>query len=234
MKNSVTENNKPFVSAIIVSAGNSSRMGGLNKQFLKIDNVPVIVRSVSAFQTSPFIDEIIIVTREMDINLIETAVSEFSKVKKVVIGGSTRQQSVFNGISACSPNAEFVAVHDGARPLVSQQIIENTILSAFHCGAATTGVKVKDTVKIVNEDDDITSTPDRAFLRFVQTPQVFSKQLYLNAMNSVKNSDSFTDDCMLIEAYGHSVKVVEGDYKNIKITTPEDILTAEIFLRSED
>lgn len=233
MKECVTENKKAYVSAIIVSAGNSSRMGGINKQFLNIKGIPVLVRSVTAFQNSSLIDEIIIVTREQDIENVKSAVSQFSKVKAVVIGGATRQQSVFNGISACSDLSAYVAIHDGARPLVSQKVITDTLNIAFSCDAATTGVKVIDTVKVVDENDNIISTPDRAILRFVQTPQVFSKQLYLDAMNNVENSESFTDDCMLIEAYGHKVKIVDGDYKNIKITTPEDVVKAEMFLEEE-
>lgn len=225
--------NKHFVSAIIVSAGNSSRMGGINKQFLEFGGMSVIACSVNAFQKSPLVDEIIIVTREQDISAVKDAVKDFSKVKAIVTGGSTRQQSVFNGIKAASEMSEFVAIHDGARPLVSQTVIADTLNTAYAFGAAATGVRVKDTVKVVDENNDILSTPNRETLRFVQTPQVFSKELYLNAMNSVPNSENFTDDCMLIEAYGHKVKISDGDYRNIKITTPEDIITAEAFLRSE-
>lgn len=223
--------NRHFVSAIIVSAGNSSRMGGINKQFLNLGGMPVVARSVEAFQKSPLIDEIIIITREQDIPEVKEYTKDFSKVKSIVTGGSTRQESVFNGIKASSSHSEFLAVHDGARPLVSQKVIEDTLSAAFSFGASSTGVKVKDTVKIVDENDNIVSTPERSFLRFVQTPQVFEKALYLSAMESVANSEDFTDDCMLIEAYGHKVKIVDGDYKNIKITTPEDIITAEMFLK---
>lgn len=177
--------NKHFVSAIIVSAGNSSRMGGINKQFLEFGGMSVIARSVNAFQKSPLVDEIIIVTREQDISAVKDAVKDFSKVKAIVTGGSTRQQSVFNGIKAASEMSEFVAIHDGARPLVSQTVIADTLNTAYAFGAAATGVRVKDTVKVVDENNDILSTPNRETLRFVQTPQVFSKELYLNAMNSV-------------------------------------------------
>lgn len=223
-----------FVSAVIVSAGNSTRMGGVNKQFLEIGGMPVIARTVSSFNKSPFIDEIIIVTRDRDIAEVENFVKPFEKVKAVVTGGSTRQRSVFNGIEACSDNSDFLAIHDGARPLVSAAVIENTILSAFETNASAAGVRVKDTVKIVDDNGDIISTPDRDTLRLVQTPQVFSKELYLSAMESVEGSESFTDDCKLIEAYGKKVKIVDGDYKNIKITTPEDVLSAEIFLKETE
>lgn len=169
--------NKHFVSAIIVSAGNSSRMGGINKQFLEFGGMSVIACSVNAFQKSPLVDEIIIVTREQDISAVKDAVKDFSKVKAIVTGGSTRQQSVFNGIKAASEMSEFVAIHDGARPLVSQTVIADTLNTAYAFGAAATGVRVKDTVKVVDENNDILSTPNRETLRFVQTPQVFSKEL---------------------------------------------------------
>ena len=221
-----------FVSAVIVSAGNSSRMGGVNKQFLEINNIPVIAHTIKVFEASDLIDEIVVVTRECDIDNIKKLVSQyvFKKVSDVVIGGDTRQLSVYNGVVVTNENADFVAIHDGARPLVTEKVIANTLYKAFECGAAATGVKVKDTVKQVNDNDDIVRTPDRAYLRFIQTPQVFNKSLYLEAVNTVENSKDFTDDCMLIEAYGKIVKFVDGDYENIKITTPEDVELALNYL----
>lgn len=223
---------KYFVSAVIVSAGNSSRMGGINKQFLEIGNMSVIARSIKAFQECSLIDEIVVVTRAADIHAIQETVEKygFSKVSKVVEGGETRQLSVYNGVCVCSENADFVAIHDGARPLVTEKVIADTLSVAIACGAATTGVKVKDTLKVVNELNDIISTPDRNVMRAVQTPQIFSKVLYLKAVENVPNSKEFTDDCMLIEADGGTVKFVDGDYENIKITTPEDITLAESYL----
>ena len=236
MEHVVTENKVYFVSAVIVCAGNSSRMGGVNKQFLNIKGVPVVARSISAYQKSSLIDEIIIVTREEDKAEILNIVNKhaLTKVKKLVCGGATRQQSVLNGVSACSDCTDFVAIHDGARPLVDANTIERTVKEAFSVGAAAAGVKVKDTVKTVDENGIILNTPDRSFLRFVQTPQVFSRRLYLDAVKSAEKGVEYTDDCMLIEAYGHSVKIVDGSYKNIKITTPEDIITAEGFLAEEE
>ena len=218
-------NKKPFVSAVIVSAGSSSRMGGINKQFLNICGIPVIAHSIKAFQDCNLIDEIVIVTREYDITNINQIVSEynFSKVVAVVCGGETRQLSVLNGVKAISNNAEYIAIHDGARPLVTQKVIVDTLCCAIKFNAATTGVKVIDTIKCVDENENIIDTPDRAFLRAVQTPQIFNKELYLSAIEKVPNSKDFTDDCKLIEAYGYKVKVVDGDYKNIKITTLSDI-----------
>ncbi len=222
-----------FVSAVIVSAGNSSRMGGINKQFLEINNIPVIAQTISAFQNSPLIDELVVVTRECDIDAVNDLVKKynFSKVSSVVNGGETRQMSVYNGVIDTSNNSDFVVIHDGARPLVTEKVIADTLNVAFDYGAAATGVKVKDTVKQVNENDDIVATPDRSYLRFIQTPQIFRKALYLDAVNTVENSKDFTDDCMLVEAYGKTVKFVDGDYENIKITTPEDVQLAENYLK---
>ncbi len=222
-----------FVSAVIVSAGNSSRMGGVNKQFLEIEGMPVLARTISVFQKSNQIDEIVVVTRECDIAAVSELVDkyDFNKVSSIVKGGETRQFSVYNGVISTAKNADFVAIHDGARPLVTEKVIIDTLSIAFEFDAAATGVRVKDTVKQVNDCDDIIATPDRAYLRFIQTPQIFNKQLYIDAVNTVENSKDFTDDCMLIEAYGKTVKYVDGDYENIKITTPEDIELAESFLK---
>ena len=229
----ITENENMFVSAVIVSAGNSTRMGGINKQFLELDGMPVIAQTIMAFQKSAIIDEIIIVTRECDIAEVAKLSSkyEFTKVNNIVTGGETRQLSVYNGVVKTSNSADLVVIHDGARPLVSDRVITETVKSAAEFGAAATGVKVKDTVKIVDDNDNIIDTPDRAYMRFIQTPQVFDKKLYLDAVNSVENSKDFTDDCKLLEAYGKTVKFIDGDYENIKITTPEDIELAESYLK---
>ena len=223
---------KKKVSAVIVSAGNSSRMGGINKQFLEIGNMSVIARSISVFQNCSLINEIVVVTRENDIKAIKDIVEKhkFSKVSAVVKGGETRQLSVYNGVKATSLDSDYVAIHDGARPLVTEKVIKDTLSVAFDCGAATTGVKVKDTIKVVNENNEIIDTPDRSVMRAVQTPQIFAKDLYLNAVKSVPDSKNFTDDCMLTEAYGKTVEFVDGDYENIKITTPEDVALAESYL----
>ncbi len=222
-----------FVSAVIVSAGNSSRMGGVNKQFLEIDGIPVIAHTIKAFQSNCFVDEIVVVTRECDIDEITRIMKTyaFNKVSCIVKGGETRQLSVYNGVINTSKKSQFIIVHDGARPLVTEKVIEDTLATAIEFGAAATGVKVKDTVKQINDYDDIVATPDRSYLRFIQTPQIFEKSLYLDAVNSVENSKYFTDDCMLIEAYGKSVKFVDGDYENIKITTPEDVELAKNYFK---
>lgn len=229
----ITEKENKIVSAVIVSAGNSTRMGGINKQFLELDGSPVIVNTITMFQRCNMIDEIIIVTRECDIGEIAKLVEkyEFNKVSNIVPGGETRQLSVYEGVTSTSNIADLVVIHDGARPLVTVKVIEETIKTAAKFGAAATGVKVKDTVKVVDDNDNIIDTPDRAYMRFIQTPQVFDKKLYLDAVKTVENSKDFTDDCKLLEAYGKTVKFVDGDYENIKITTPEDVELAESYLK---
>ena len=223
---------KPFVTAVIVAAGNSTRMGGVNKQFLLIDGVPVLIRTLLAFSQSDMIDEIIVSAREEDIPKMFAMIKEYKvlKVTDIVKGGKTRQESVFNAIRRSSPLSEYFAIHDGARPLVTEEIIENTVREAFLTGAAATGVRVKDTVKVVNEKGFITATPDRNYLWAVHTPQVFERRLYLSAIDNVLNSEMFTDDCKLLEEYGTEVKMVEGSYENIKITTPEDTDIAQAIL----
>ena len=229
----ITVKDNIFVSAVIVSAGNSTRMGGVNKQFLEINDIPVIAHTINAFDKLDVINEIVVVTRECDIADVKSLIEKynFKKVSTVVPGGETRQLSVYNGVINTSDSADYVAIHDGARPLVSDKVIVNTLNNAFEFDAAATGVKVKDTVKVVDDYDNIVDTPDRTYMRFIQTPQIFKKSLYIDAVNSVENSKNFTDDCMLIEAYGKKVKFVDGDYENIKITTPEDVELAENYIK---
>lgn len=232
-KNNIpVSDSKPFVTAVIVAAGNSTRMGGINKQFLLIDGVPVLIRTLQAFSNCELINEIIIAAREEDIPKMFAMIKDYEvlKVTDIVKGGETREESVFNAIRRSSPLSEFLAIHDGARPLVTEKIIENTVLEAFQTGAAATGVKVKDTIKIVNDNNVITNTPNRDYLWAVHTPQVFERKMYLSAVDNVINSEQFTDDCKLIEEYGGEVTMVEGSYENIKITTPEDINIAEAII----
>ena len=214
------------VSAVIVAAGSSSRMHGIDKQLLDIGGMPVIARAVSAFQRSEIISEIVIVTREDLIGKINDLVSTygFNKVTAVVNGADTRQKSVFNGISATSGTCEYVAIHDGARPFVTQDIIKNTVAAAIKYGAASAAQTAKDTVKIAEDNGKIVKTVDRDTVRLMQTPQVFEK--------SVPNSEMFTDDCVLMENFGRPVYCVESSPLNLKITTREDIIFAEAIIRS--
>ena len=222
-----------FVSAIIVAAGGSTRMGiSDSKQFIPLLGKPAISYTLSAFQKCAFINEIVVVSRAQDINRIfALAQSEgFDKVSAVVEGGPCRAASVKNGMLAADAQAEYLAIHDGDRPLITTDEITAVVEAAFETGAATVGTAVTDTIKIADENSYIVNTPDRAALRAVQTPQVFEKELYTFAINDADSLDSVTDDCSLIEKMGGEVLIVEGSFENIKLTTPIDVLIAESIL----
>lgn len=225
-----------YVSAIIVAAGGSTRMGTADsKQFIPLLGKPAITYTLTAFQNCSLINEIIIVTREQDIDRIKAIADEngFSKVNALVLGGATRAESVLNGIRSADENAQYFAIHDGARPLITVDDIEKIVDSAFETGAATLGTPVKDTIKIVDSENKIESTPLRSQLMAVQTPQVFEKELYMFALERADEKHlEYTDDCALIENMGGEVEVVLGSEENIKLTTPIDIIIAESILRN--
>lgn len=225
-----------FVSAVIVAAGGSVRMGiADSKQFIPLLSRPAIEYTLKAFQKSHLIKEIVIVCREQDNDRINKIIelNGFNKVSKLVKGGDSRADSVRNGIGACSENAKYYAIHDGARPLITVEEIERVVEAAFDTGAATLGTSVKDTIKVVDGFNNIESTPIRSQLRAVQTPQVFERDLYRFALeNAGDNIINFTDDCSLIENMGGEVLVVKGNEENIKLTTPIDIVIAESILKS--
>lgn len=225
----------PFVSAVIAAAGHSTRMGGgVNKQFLPLCGVPVLVRTVAAFEKSSLVSEIIIVAAPAETAKVEALIknSGMEKPVRIVAGGDTRQESAAVGFEALSDVSAFVAVHDGARPLVSVSLIDSVLLQAFSCGAAAAAVPVKDTIKVASKDGFIEKTPDRSKLFAVQTPQVFAVPLYRRALEKArKTGESFTDDCGLVENIGVHVRLVTGEYSNLKITTPEDVPFAEAILR---
>ena len=191
--------------------------------------------TLKAFQKCHLIKEIVIVCREQDNDRINKIIelNGFNKVSKLVKGGDSRADSVRNGIGACSENAKYYAIHDGARPLITVEEIERVVEAAFDTGAATLGTSVKDTIKVVDGFNNIESTPIRSQLRAVQTPQVFERDLYRFALeNAGDNLINFTDDCSLIENMGGEVLVVKGNEENIKLTTPIDIVIAESILKS--
>ncbi len=212
--------------AVILGAGSGTRMKSeKNKMLLDICGKTVIERSVENFLNLSDVDEIIVTVREQDVD-------EFSKLLtderiSFVIGGSTRQQSVKNAIETID-DAELVIIHDGARPLVLEDDIDNTIKAAYEFGSAALAVPVKDTVKVVDKNGFVISTPDRSTLFAVQTPQIFKFDLYKSALEkATADGREFTDDCQLLEYAKQKVKLVVGSYENIKITTPEDIAVAE-------
>ena len=225
-----------FVSAVIVAAGGSLRMGiADSKQFIPLLSRPAIEYTLKAVQKGHLIKEIVIVCREQDNDRINKIIelNGFNKVSKLVKGGDSRADSVRNGIGACSENAKYYAIHDGARPLITVEEIERVVEAAFDTGAATLGTSVKDTIKVVDGFNNIESTPIRSQLRAVQTPQVFERDLYRFALeNAGDNLINFTDDCSLIENMGGEVLVVKGNEENIKLTTPIDIVIAESILKS--
>lgn len=218
--------------AIIVCAGNASRMGGINKILLPLGDTNVIGHCLRAFEACGEIAEIIVVTKaENNAAIEETAKSlGITKLRAITEGGSTRQQSVICGLKCVSSEMQYVAIHDGARPLVKPEHIRNVIKDAHVFGGATLGVPVKDTIKVV-DDGLIIDTPHRPSLYLTQTPQVFRKRLYIEAVDfALEHGLDFTDDCQLVEAMNCRVYMTIGDYTNIKITTPEDRAIAEVLL----
>ena len=216
--------------AVIVAAGTASRMGGIDKVMAPIGGEPMIVRTVRAFQNCDAIKEIIIVTRQDLIVPVMDLCHEFSKVRAVLVGGKTRQESVEIGINALSSNMKLVAVQDGARPLITNEVIDRTVCAAHTYGAAAPTVPVKDTIKVI-KGGVVSTTPDRKTLQAVQTPQVFDVDLLRGALQKARTEGAeVTDDCSAVERLGMSVKVVEGDERNIKVTTPMDLKIAEMLL----
>ena len=218
--------------AIILGAGNGTRMKSKkSKLLLEIGSKTVIERSVEAFLSVSDIDEIIVVARAQDIDIYSELLTD--ERISFVIGGATRQQSVKNAVETVD-DAHLIVIHDGARPLIKCEDIEKTIRAAEEFSAAAVGVFVKDTIKIVDKQGFVESTPDRSTLFAVQTPQIFDFELYKNAMKKADEQGlDFTDDCQLVELCGGKVKMVEGSYSNIKITTPDDIALAENLLKNE-
>ncbi len=224
------------VSVIIACGGNSSRMEGINKQLAEICGIPVVIRSMLAFEAIDEVTEIIAAAREKDIPEIERLAKEYNvtKFRLAVSGGETRQQSVFNAFMQTDKATRYIAVHDGARPLVSPEHIRKCIKDASVFGGAILGVPVKDTLKVVN-GGLITDTPDRRSLYAAQTPQIFRRDVYVKGINFARDHElDFTDDCQLAEAVGVKICVSPSDHTNIKITTREDIDIAEAFLKRRE
>lgn len=215
------------VSVVIAAAGMSSRMNGINKQFLLLEGIPVLARTLSVFDSINEIDEIIIVVQESEILVVSDLVKDFNikKIKAIVPGGITRQQSVLNGLDHVT--SQKVLIHDGARPFVSQNEILNVISALDTNDAAAVGVKAKDTIKRINRNNMIIETLNRDELIQIQTPQGFKTDIILSAhKKAVTEGVEVTDDCALAELRGINVKILYGSYNNIKITTPEDVVIA--------
>ena len=216
--------------AVIVAAGNASRMGGIDKVMAELKGEPMIVRTVRTFQECDAISEIVIVTRPDPIVPISQLCREMPKVKAVVAGGKSRQESVNLGLNALSDQVKLAAIQDGARPLITWQVIDRVVRAANSYGAALPCVPVKDTIKI-GDGGVVKSTPDRATLFAAQTPQVFDFDLLRAALKKAEQAEfSVTDDASAVEYLGMKVKIVDGDERNIKVTTPMDLKIAEMLL----
>ena len=216
--------------AVIVAAGSASRMGGIDKIMEPLEGEPLVMHSVRAFQNCDAIKEIVVVTRQDLIVPIMSLCADLPKVKAVVAGGSSRPESVSAGLNALSEKIKLAAIHDGARPLITWQVIDRTVRAANSYGAAAPGIPVKDTIKIVT-GGVVKETPDRKNLYAIQTPQVFDIALLRAALKKAKDDGAeITDDCSAVERMGMSVKIVEGDERNIKVTTPMDLKIAQMLL----
>ena len=216
--------------AVIVAAGSATRMGGIDKVMAQLGGEPMIRRTVRAFQDCDAVSEIVVVTREDLILPITSLCADMPKVIAVVAGGKSRQESVHLGLNALSGKVRLAAIHDGARPLVTWQVIDRVIRAANTYGAAAPAIPVKDTIKVV-QGGVVKQTPDRATLFAVQTPQVFDFDLLRGALKKAQTEKAqVTDDCSAVERMGMAVKIVEGDERNIKVTTPLDLKIAELLL----
>jgi 2-C-methyl-D-erythritol 4-phosphate cytidylyltransferase len=218
--------------AIIVAAGSGSRFNSETpKQFLEFNGKPVIEHAIEAFEAAPSVDAIVLVLAEERIGAFEK--DRYRKVINVVAGGSTRAESVANGLNAAPAETEIVTVHDGARPLVSVDEIERTIETAKQTGAACLVAPLTDTIKSI-QDHEITATLDRKKLRRALTPQAFKIEVLRKAFEDVALDEAVTDECYLVERLGHPIAIVEGSPRNIKITHRDDLVLAEILLSLEN
>jgi len=222
------------VSAVIAAGGRGKRMNSsLSKQFLCIKGHPIISYTLNTFETFDKIQDIILVVGKGDIEYTHEQIVKRYRYKKVrvVEGGPERQDSVYNGLRALAPQTDIVVIHDAVRPFVKKKMILESIEAAKTYKAVGVAVPVKDTIKVVGENGFIKDTPERKYLWAIQTPQTFDYDLIVYAHEKARRDGFYgTDDAVLVERLGHNVKVIEGAYENIKITTPEDIIIAENFV----
>ena len=228
---------KEKITAIVLAAGQGKRMHSkVQKQFLEIQDHPVLYYSLRCFQDSRLIDDIILVTGNDMISYCKNEIVDrysFTKVSNVIAGGKERYDSVYQGLLACT-DTDYVFIHDGARPFITEEILERGLAGVRETGACVVGMPSKDTVKLSDEDGFVGMTPERKQVWTIQTPQIFSYDLIRKAHESIRKKDmsTITDDAMVVEQEsGVKVRLVEGSYHNIKITTPEDLDVAEVFLK---
>lgn len=228
-----------YTSAVILAAGVGSRFGNENgtKQNALVSGIPAVVRTVLAFEECETVDEIILVGREAEMDMLRSYVNGYSlkKVSKLVVGGDTRMESSLNGASAVSDRCVYVAIHDGARCLVTADIIDTAVRAAYGSGAAAAAQRVVDTVKLADEDESIEATVDREKVWLVKTPQVFLLDMYKKCAESARaDGVSVTDDCMMAERLGYKIKLCDCGQFNIKLTTREDLALAEFILSQRE
>ena len=224
--------------AIVAAAGSSTRMGqGFNKLMVPLGGIPVLARTLQALDRAECVDAIVIAAREEDILPFSDLCRTYGirKPVKVVRGGQNRTESVLMAAMEAGESSELLAVQDGARPLVTPELIDRVIRETHRCSAAAPAIPVKDTVKAVKEGEVVDTTLDRSLLRAVQTPQVFSADLLKAALqNALEKNLPITDDCSAVERLGKMVYLVEGDEENLKITTPTDLILAGALLRARE
>lgn len=225
-------------SVIIVAAGTGSRMNmGINKQFIKLEGKEIIAYTIEKFYYNNKIDDIVVVVKKDESELFKKEILDKYNFKnvKIAYGGKERQDSVYNGLKLLDKKCNIVLIHDGARPFVSNKIIDSCIEKAKEHKAVVVGVPVKDTIKVIDNDNNIVDTPNRSALWAVQTPQTFDYNILIDAYKDAFKSGFYgTDDAMLIERIGYKVKMIEGSYNNIKITTQEDLNIGTQILSIQD
>jgi 2-C-methyl-D-erythritol 4-phosphate cytidylyltransferase len=223
---------------VIVAAGSGSRMNmGINKQFIKLNNKEIIAYTIEKFYKHYNIQDIVVVIKKEELEFFNKEIIEKYKFEniKIAFGGNERQDSVYNGLKSLDSTCNIVLIHDGARPFVSEETINKSIQEAKNYNAIVVGVPVKDTIKVINDNNDIVDTPDRSKLWAVQTPQTFDYSILLKSYEDAFKHDFYgTDDAMLVERIGYKVKMIEGSYNNIKITTQEDLNIGVQILKSKN
>lgn len=223
---------------VIVAAGTGSRMNmGINKQFIKLEEKEIIAYTIEKFYNNSNIEDIVVVVKEDESEFFKKEILDKYNFKniKIAYGGKERQDSVYNGLKSLDKKCDIVLIHDGARPFVSDKIIDNCIEEVKEHKAIVVGVPVKDTIKIIDNDKNIVDTPNRSVLWAVQTPQTFDYNILIDAYKDAFKSGFYgTDDAMLVERIGYKVKMVEGSYNNIKITTQEDLSVGSQILKIQD
>lgn len=223
------------IGVVIPAAGQGKRMKSkVNKLFLKLQGIPILAHTISLFVDHSDIGQIVVVTREDEMNFCQTDVINryFSENIKVIAGGKSRRQSVFYGLQAFSPTIDYVIIHDGARPLLPKFLVDRVISTVKEHNAITLGIRLKNTVKKVDKNGYIKTTPPRNSLSSIQTPQAFSYDLITKAHRQVSYQLPITDDASLVENIGYPVKVIEGSDDNIKITTQFDLLISRVILKN--